>query len=159
MIDETVVIGILRGAIAAIEQLATKPSTQPATPPATSVVNGMRIDDRDLDGPYGNPVIKAADPRDWIGPSMRGKTLSECTPEYLFMLASRYDYFAEKAERDGAETTSGKPKAPFDRREALRCRGWAQRLLNGWQPPAPVTADEIPWQASGPMPTDDDIPF
>lgn len=155
MIDETVVLGILRGAIAAIEQLAAKPASAPTTPPATSVVNGMRIDDRDLDGPHGNPVIKAADPRDWIGPSMRGKTLSECTPEYLFMLASRYDYFAEKAERDGTVTTSGKPKAPFDRREALRCRMWAQRILNGWQPAAPVAAEEIPWAGDG----EDPIPF
>lgn len=135
MIDETVVLGILRGAIAAIEQLAQTPNGAPQKP-TTSVVNGMRIDDRDLDGPYGNPVIKAKDPRDWVGLSMKGHTLSECTPDYLFLLASRYDYFAEKAEQDSAVTNSGKPLAPYHRKDATRCRGWAQRILNGWKAPA-----------------------
>src|SRR5260370_42199599 len=110
MIDEAVVLGILRGAIAAIEQLASAPTTEAPMKPATSVVNGMRINDKDLDGPYGNPVIKAADPRDWIGPSMKGKTLSECSPEYPFLLASRYDYFAEKTDTEGAVTSGGKTK-------------------------------------------------
>lgn len=162
MIDENLVLGILRGAIAAIEQLASAPTNGAPMKPATSVVNGMRINDKDLDGPYGNPIIKAADPRDWIGPSMKGKTLSECSPEYLFLLASRYDYFAEKAERDSVVTSSGKPKAPYDRREAERCRAWAQRLLNGWKPASAVdvTGSEIPWSApAGTMAGDDEIPF
>jgi hypothetical protein len=148
MIDEHAVLAILRGALAAIEQLAAAHPNGGPMKPATSVVNGLRIDDRDLDGPYGNPVIKAADPRDWIGPSMKGKTLSECSPEYLFLLASRHDYFAAKAEEEGAVTSSGKPKAPYERREAARCRGWAQRKLNGWRPPAPepsaLDADRMP---------------
>jgi len=172
MIDEKFVIGILRGAILAIEQLAGAPATTEAPmKPATSVVNGMRINDKDLDGPYGNPIIKAADPRDWIGPSMKGHTLSECSPEYLFLLASRYDYFAEKADTEGAVTSSGKPKAPYDRREAARCRAWAQRLLNGWTSPEPIAADDpftdttvtkaqIPWNGpTGTLADDDDIAF
>jgi hypothetical protein len=54
----------------------------------------------------------------------------------LELLAKRYDYFAEQAERNQTMTSSGKPKAPYDRREAARCRGWRQRILNGWKPPA-----------------------
>ncbi len=150
MIDEQVVLGILRGAIAAIEQLASPPVSEALK------AKPSPVSDADLDSDYGNPVIKAADPRDWTGPSMRGKRLSECSPDYLFLLAKRYDYFAQKAEQDGTITTSGKPKAPYDRREAARCRGWARRLQNGWEPAAPVTEAEIPWGARvAHHPTDD----
>jgi hypothetical protein len=107
---------------------------------STMPVNGSAIaPDSDLDSAFGNPAIKAADPRDWPGPSMKGKRYSECPPAYLELLANRYDYFATQAEINGTVTSSGKPKAPYDRREAARCRGWAQRLKNGWKPPAADT--------------------
>jgi hypothetical protein len=110
---------------------ATSPATSaPATRPAPAVAP-----DTDLDGEYGNPVIKAKDPRDWSGPTMNGRRLSECPAEYLDLLAARYDYFADQQELSNEQTTSGKPRAPYTRREAARARGWARRLRAGWKPP------------------------
>jgi hypothetical protein len=139
-------------------------------------------DDVDLDGPYGDPIIKAADPRDWHGDSQKGKRFSECPPGYLDLVASRLDYFAQQAEAEGRLTTSGKPVAPFNRRDAARARGWAKRLRAGWKRPtledesvgvffgetSPSVAQPIPvgpapkfgeTPAFGEMLSDDEIPF
>lgn len=90
--------------------------------------------DSDLDGQWGDPTIKAKDPRDWTGPSMKGRRFSECSSEYLELLAKRMDFFAEQEERTGKTTTSGKPTAPYTRRDAARARGWAKRHRDGWTP-------------------------
>lgn len=83
--------------------------------------------DVDLDGPHGNPIVKAKDPRDWTGEPMKGRNFSECPPEYLDMLAERFDYFA------GNEPDP--KKAKYNRLDATRARGWAQRLRGGYVPP------------------------
>jgi hypothetical protein len=62
--------------------------------------------DADLDGQYGDPIVKAQDPRDWTGPSQKGKHFSECSSEYLELVAKRLDFFAEKAESTNELTTS-----------------------------------------------------
>ena len=82
-----------------------------------------------LAGPYGDPEVKAKDPKDWTGDSMKGKRFSTCPPAYLDLLADRYDYFA------GRETDA--TKAGYNRKDAQRARGWAARLRGGWTPPAP----------------------
>lgn len=74
----------------------------------------------DLDGPHGDPEVKAKDPRDWTGPSMTGRRFSQCPPTYLDLLADRYDYFASQ-EADAK-------KANYNRRDAARARGWAARI-------------------------------
>lgn len=122
--------------------------------------------DADLDNPkYGDPVIKAADPRDWTGASQKGNRFSQCPPEYLDLLADRLDYFAEKAEKEGKLTSSGKPVAPFNRKDAARARGWAARLRNGWKAAGAQWADDAQtamanagWASPEPL-TADDIPF
>lgn len=81
-----------------------------------------------LAGPYGDPEVKAKDPRDWSGDSMKGRRFSECPPEYLDLLAKRYDYFAS--------TEEDAKKAGYNRKDGQRARGWAQRLRSGWTPPA-----------------------
>lgn len=86
--------------------------------------------DRDLDGKYGDPVVNMKDPRDWTGPKMKGRRFSECPPEYLDLLADRFDYFAQKAEEEN-EQYKGKPTAPFRRKDAARARGWAKRMRDG----------------------------
>lgn len=111
----------------------------------------------DLDTQYGDPLVRAKDPRDWIGESQIGKSFSECPPEYLDLVASRLDFFAEKAEAEGTLTSTGKPVAPYNRRDAARARGWAARLRSGWTPPA-KDASGFPSDAAAPI-TDDDIPF
>ncbi len=78
-------------------------------------------------GPHGDPIIKAKDPKDWTGPSMTARHFSECPPEYLEILADRYDYFAGKEE----DAT----KAKYNRLDAQRCRAWAARLRAGWTAP------------------------
>lgn len=101
-------------------------------------------EDRDLDGQYGNPVVKF-DPRDWTGPSMKGREMSECPADFLEMLAGTFDYFAMKAEEADEKTSSGKPVAPFKRKDAARARGWAKRIRDGKHVPAPVAASGDGW--------------
>ncbi len=89
----------------------------------------------DLDSQYGDEVIKF-DPRNWSGESCKGKRMSECSIEFLDMLADVYAYFAQKNDDDGAKTDAGKPKSMYDRRSERRARGWAARLRAGWKAPA-----------------------
>jgi hypothetical protein len=91
-----------------------------------------RAETVDLDGPHGNPEIKAKDPRDWSRESMIGKRLSECPPTYLDLLAERYDYFA------GKETDEKKKR--YAQLDCARARGWAARIRAGWKPEAPAAA-------------------
>ena len=104
--------------------------------------------DRDLNGPHGDPVVRMKDPRDWTGPTMKGNRFSQCPPEYLDLLAERFDYFAQTAE-DTNEEYNGKPVAPMKRKDAARARGWAQRIRAGYQPKPVNGADAEPeWAAS-----------
>lgn len=102
-------------------------------------------DDRDLDGPHGNPAIKK-DPKRWTGDSYAGCNYSDCPPEYLDVLAEFKDWQAGMDERKG--TDDDKRKAKFNRLDAARARGWAQRLRSGYKAPAKP-------QEAG----DDSIPF
>lgn len=111
--------------------------------------------DSDLDGKYGDPVVNAKDPRDWTGPSMKGRKFSDCPPDYLDLLASRFDYFAEEAELENKVTDKGKPVAPYNRRDAARARGWAKRIRSG-QHVQTTQVDDAGWAAP---PVDDDIPL
>jgi len=90
--------------------------------------------DRDLDGQYGNPKV-TFEPRDWTGVPCKGKTFSECPPEFLEMLAETLDYFAGKADDEGDKT-----KAGYKRKDAARARGWAARLRSGKHQPAQATS-------------------
>lgn len=85
---------------------------------------GAPAEQVDLDGRHGNPIVKAKDPRDWTGESMKGRHFSECPPEYLDLLADRFDYFASKEE--------DAKKAKYNRLDAARARGWAARLRAGY---------------------------
>lgn len=98
-----------------------------------------KVPDRLLDGQYGDPVIKAKDPRDWTGEPMTGKRFSECPPDYLDLLAERYDFFASKEE--------DAKKQAYNLKDAQRARGWAARLRAGWKPaePATTSAGEPTW--------------
>ncbi len=93
-------------------------------------------DDDDLDSKYGNsPIKRDPTPKFWTGPGFVGKKMSECSPEYLDAFAKYKDLCAKLSEKDGSEA---KLKfASYDRKDAARARGWARRLRNGWEPPAP----------------------
>jgi hypothetical protein len=104
--------------------------------------------DRDLDGQYGNPQVKFM-PRDWTGPTFKGRRMSECPPELLDLLAETFDYFARKAEETDERTDKDKPVADFKRADAARARGWAKRIRDGRVPAAAGVsgsmADGNPW--------------
>lgn len=80
-------------------------------------------------GPRGDPIIKAKSPRDWLGADMTGKHFSECPPEYLDLLAERYDYFATKDDQTPE-------KIRYAKLDASRARAWAAKLRAGYVPPA-----------------------
>jgi hypothetical protein len=86
--------------------------------------------DRDLDGKYGDPVVKFM-PRDWTGPTFKGRRFSECPADLLDMFANTFDWFADQAERTNERTDRGKPVADFKRADAARARGWAKRIREG----------------------------
>lgn len=90
--------------------------------------------DRELDGNYGDPVVKFI-PRNWSGSqSFKGKRMSECPPALLDMLAETFDYFAGQAEAKNEMTDRGKPVAEYKRADAARARGWAKRMRSGTHP-------------------------
>lgn len=137
MSDEPIAVVLLRSIDATLKQIA-KALTANAPKPVAEA--------RDLDGQYGNPEVRFM-PRDWTGPSFKGRRYSDCPPEMLEMLASTLDYFADKDEAEGAVTSKGKPSAPFKRADAARARGWAQRTRNGWQQTPGATAGGHAWAA------------
>lgn len=104
----------------------------------------------DLEGPHGDPVVRAKDPRDWTGEPMKGRNFSQCPPEYLDMLAERFDYFA--SNEDDAK------KAKYNRLDAARARGWARRIRQGWTPPQePAFAGVTDGDGSDGWPTGDEF--
>lgn len=143
MNDET--IAILKSIDASLKTLVSRAGS--AAAPAGSAV----ASDRDLDGQYGDPEIKARDPRDWTGPSMMGRRFSQCPAEYLDMLAERFDYFAGK---NSAGTEEEQKKAKYQRLDAARARGWAARIRAGKVQPASVETPGFV-EASD----DDSVPF
>lgn len=156
MSDERKPIDVLISIESLLQRLVglTSHAVKAQTPSSGST--GAVAPDRDLDGKYGDPEIKAKDPRDWTGPTMKGRRFSECPPEYLDMVAERLDYFAEQAEAEGKVTSSGKPVAPYNRADAARARGWAKRIRSGEHIQTTSVDGPSGWAQA---PSDDDIPF
>jgi len=103
---------------------------------ATAAAGGDVADDRELDSKFGDRVVKSL-PSRWTGSqSFKGKKMSECPPDLLDMLASRFDFFAAKNDKEGAKADNGEPKSTYDRKDAARARGWAKRIRAGWKPTA-----------------------
>lgn len=124
-------IALLRRIAVAVEVLALRGlAPETAADPVEAV---------DLDGKYGDPEVRAKDPRDWTGEPMKGRRFSECPAEYLDLLAARFEFFAGR-EPDAK-------KANYNRLDAGRARGWAARKRNGWKPAA--TGTESPWASAG----------
>lgn len=91
--------------------------------------------DHDLDGKYGDPVLKFS-PRDWTGASFKDCHFSQCPPDLLDLVADTFDYFAQQADLKGERTEKGKPVSEFKRADAARARGWAKRIRATPRPPA-----------------------
>ena len=119
---------------------APTPPARPATPgPSTAIEPAPAAE---LDGPYGNPEIRRDPPR-WTGESMVGRRYSDCPVAYLETLAG---FLVWKAGKNAAEPDRAK-YADYDRRDAARALGWADRN----RAPAPL--------ATGPDDGPDDVPF
>lgn len=83
--------------------------------------SGLFAPDASLDRPNGNPKVKFA-PRDWRGPNFVGKSFSQCSPEFLEVLAESLSWAADNP-------TEGKEKfASYNRLDAARARSWARRI-------------------------------
>ena len=119
------VLAVLKSIDASLKALVAGRPAEPA-PSAPTVAS-----DRDLDGQYGDPEVKARDPRDWTGPTMKGRRFSQCQPEYLDMVAERLDYFSSQIK---GETEEEQKKLKYQKLDASRARGWAKRLRSGWKP-------------------------
>ncbi|MFT3774945.1 MAG: single-stranded DNA-binding protein [Minicystis sp.] len=76
---------------------------------------------QELDGLQGNPTVKFV-PARWSGEDFRGKPYSDCTPEFLDVLASALQWSADNPQE-------GKGRfVEWNRKDAARARGWAARL-------------------------------
>lgn len=106
------------------------------------------VPDRLLEGQHGDPLVRMKDPRDWTGEPMKGRTFSQCPPEYLDLCAERFDYFIQKANEGLGSVTNDDEEAELRKEikyktlDAQRARGWAARLRKGWTPPAPAAMPE-----------------
>lgn len=105
--------------------------------------------DRDLDGRFGDPVLKF-NPRDWTGAPCKGRRFSECPPDLLDMVADTFEFFATQAEAKNERTNKDKPVAEFKRADAARARGWAKRMREGkHKAPTSSAAPAAGWSDSG----------
>ena len=134
---DTDTITLLKSIDASLKHLISLSSAKrtPATPPA----HAPKADDSDLDGKYGDPIVRF-NPRDWTGADHKSRKFSECDPKFLDMLAAVLDYFGEQAEKTN-EQYNGKPTAPYKRKDAARARGWAMRIRAGYKPAAAADFD------------------
>ena len=114
-------IDLLKSIDASLKQLVAQ--SRQAQPKAIAT-------DRDLDGAYGNPILKFL-PRDWTGESFKGRRFSDCPAPLLDLVAETFDYFATQAEQKDERANNGKPVAAYKRADAARARGWAKRIREG----------------------------
>lgn len=103
--------------------------------------------DAELDSRHGDQLVRL-DPRDWTGPSMKNKRMSQCPPDFLEMYAEMKDYFGSKKEADPDPEVQ--KKAGYERRDAVLARGWARRnKARGVTSPAATPAAQAPVDDGG----------
>ena len=122
------VLDLLRSIDASLKQLVAQ--SRARQPKAVA-------SDSDLDGKYGDPELKFK-PRDWTGPSFKGRRFSECPPDLLDLVADSCEWFGRQADEKGEFTDRGKAVGDYKRADAARARGWAKRMREGKHRP-PVT--------------------
>ena len=149
-------VGSKLDALAAHLGLGAKPSAAGAQATAQG---GDVADDADLSGPYGNPEVRLPQSDRWEKwRSYDRVAMSDCPPELLREYARLLEWKAGKDEAENKLTSSGKPTAPLQRRDAARARGWAARLASAPQAKRAIGAQPLaPDQMSDDR--DGDIPF
>jgi hypothetical protein len=83
---------------------------------------GLFVDDAALDKPRANIKV-GFDPRNWKGPSFKGKRASECSPEFLEAYAEALSWMAAHP-KEGADPK----KSEYNRLDSARARSWSRRL-------------------------------
>lgn len=136
---DPVVLARLAAIEARLAAIEARGATTPAATQNAPQAPGRVATDRELDDPqYGDQIVRS-DPKRWSGESFAGRRWSDCSPEFLDMLAGLYDWHAEN-ER----TTPGKERfARISESRAACARGWAKRIRS-----RPATPDD-----------DSDVPF
>jgi hypothetical protein len=119
---------LLRSIDTSLKQLLAQGLRGGASAPAAT--QKAVASDSDLDGKYGNPELRFL-PRDWTGPSFKGRKFSECPPALLDLVADSCEYIARKADENNELTDKGKPVGDYKRMDAARARGWAARIRSG----------------------------
>jgi hypothetical protein len=120
-----------------LDRLSTRLGTPAESPKAAPQAQSQQpaqvfevATDDDLDGQYGNPEIRKDPPR-WKGESQVGKRYSECTPEFLEVLAGFLTWKAGESDKKQETTSGGQAKSYYIRKDAARARGWAARFRAG----------------------------
>lgn len=118
--------------------------------PAARGAAGAVASDRDLDGQYGNPEVRT-DPKRWNGPTFKGRRYSECSPEFLDVLAEFLEWQGQQSDRKNERTNNNKPVGDYRRQDAARARGWAKRIREGkvQQPQRETPSERQPAFAQG----------
>lgn len=148
-------LGIIESRVALLERAqqggkAIASVSRPA--PDTAAV----ASEADLDGPYGDPVVRKDPPR-WKGATHVGMAFSQCSAEYLENLASFFDWQAKMDEEQGRVTqTSKRPTAPYKRKDAAKARGWAARARVAAHSGASTST--MPKRKAEPIPEPDPMP-
>lgn len=111
------------------------------------------LPDADIDDPkWGDPEVRLH-LKKWGSKVVKGKRMSQCSPEELRQLASALLFFADEDDKKGAVTKAGKPQGPYRRQDAAKASAWAKRIeANG---PRMVVENEAVY---GYQDTDDDLP-
>lgn len=91
-------------------------------------------------GDRGSPVVHF-DPKQWRGPSFKGRRYADCPAAYLDVLAETLDYMGAKEDAEG-KTYRGKPSGPYKRQDAARARRWALMKRLGDAPDVAPEADQ-----------------
>lgn len=109
--------------VGASAQDRTLPIPGVATPAPARV---LEIAD-DLDTEWGDPVVFKDPPR-WKGESFAGRHFSECSPEFLDVLAGFLQWKGEQQDKNGEKDSKDRPRSFYSFKDAARARGWAQRI-------------------------------
>lgn len=139
--SDTVTLETLDARVTALEAMMAK------RPAAAPVPAGEVATDAELDGAYGDPVVKYPSKK-WTGPSFEGKRYSQCSPEFLEDHAKYQDWRARKATEEGNPDRAG-----YAAKDGRLARGWAARLRAS---PAPAHVDPTTALPAG---DDNEIPF
>jgi len=97
---------------------------------------GEVASDSELDGQYGDKLIKKDPPR-YKGPPLAPCNMSEGSPEWLDALASFCDWRASRDDETNAVDDKGRPKSYWAKKDAALARGWARRIRERGNAPLP----------------------